>query len=66
LAKRSAAMLIVQPELYGWWVSSDGLFESILNCPDKEELNWQPVDRALNNPRNKGSELLQITNGKPQ
>jgi putative SOS response-associated peptidase YedK len=41
--------LIVQPEHYGWWIASDGLFESVLNCPDKKELNWQPVNRALNN-----------------
>lgn len=50
--------LIVQPEHYGWWVLSDGNFESVLKFPDKEELYWQPVDRALNNPRNEGAALL--------
>lgn len=38
----------------------DVVFESVLNSPDKEELNWQPVNRALNNPRNEGAELLKI------
>jgi hypothetical protein len=39
-------------------VSGDGLFESILNCPDKDELNWYPVNRALKNSRLLGPELL--------
>lgn len=52
--------LIVQPEHYGWWISNDGLFQSVLNFPDKEELNWRPVNRALNNPRNEGTELIRF------
>ena len=50
--------LIVQPEHYGWWLAADEMFENVLNFPDKEELNWHPVNRALNNPRNEGAELL--------
>jgi putative SOS response-associated peptidase YedK len=52
--------LIVQPEHYGWWIASDGVFQSVLNYPDKEELNWLPVSRALNNPRNEGAELIRL------
>jgi putative SOS response-associated peptidase YedK len=48
----------VQPEHYHWWLASDGLFQSVLNAPDKNELNWHPVSRALNNVRNEGPELL--------
>jgi hypothetical protein len=47
-----------QPEHYGWWLDGDGLFKEVLNNPDKDELFWQPVNRALNNPRNEGPELL--------
>jgi putative SOS response-associated peptidase YedK len=56
--------LIVQPAHYGWWLSNDGLFQQVLENPDKEELNWHPVNRALNNTRNEGAELLQ--NAQPQ
>jgi len=52
--------LIVQPEHYGWWIESGGLYEPVLNFPDKEELNWQPVNRALNNPRNEGQGLTRL------
>jgi putative SOS response-associated peptidase YedK len=41
--------LIVQPEHYHWWLTSDGSFQSVLNAPDKSELHWHPVNRALNN-----------------
>ncbi len=51
--------LIVQPEHYGWWIAGEGVFESVLNCPDKEELHYQSVNRALNNSRNEGEELIQ-------
>ncbi len=50
--------LIVQPEHYGWWVRAEGNFEGVLKFLDKEELNWHPVNRALNNVRNEGAELL--------
>jgi putative SOS response-associated peptidase YedK len=54
-------ILIVQPEYYGWWLNSDGLFSEVLEDPDKGELNWHPVNRALNNVRNEGPELLKPT-----
>jgi putative SOS response-associated peptidase YedK len=50
--------LIVQPEHYGWWLDSDGLFREVLNHPDKDELYFATVNRALSNPRNEGPELL--------
>ena len=53
--------LIVQPEHYGWWLGGGGAFESVLNHPDKEELFSQPVNRALNNSRLEGPELLKPT-----
>lgn len=58
--------LIVQPEHYGWWIgegnggSPRGPFAMVLDHPDKDELYYQPVNRALNNVRNEGPELLQI------
>jgi putative SOS response-associated peptidase YedK len=42
-----------------WWIASDGLFQGVLNAPDKDELNWHPVNRALNNVRNEGPKLFQ-------
>jgi putative SOS response-associated peptidase YedK len=50
--------LIVRPEHYHWWLSPDGLYRNVLDHPDKDELYSQPVNRALNNPRNEGPELL--------
>lgn len=50
--------LIVQPEHYGWWLRQDGLYKSVLEHPDKEEMNWHPVNQALNSVRNEGPELL--------
>jgi putative SOS response-associated peptidase YedK len=50
--------LIVQPEHYHRWLEPDGLFQSVLNPPDKNELTWHPVNRALNGARNEGAELL--------
>lgn len=49
--------LIVQPSHYNWWLG-DGLFESVLNNPDREELNWCPVQRSLNKVGTEGAELI--------
>jgi putative SOS response-associated peptidase YedK len=48
----------VKPEHYGWWLATDNMFETVLNFPDRSELNWCPVNRALNNVRNEGPELI--------
>lgn len=50
--------LIVQPQHYDWWLNNGGLFESVLNNPYRPDLEWCPVNRALNNVRNEGAELI--------
>jgi hypothetical protein len=57
--------LIVQPQHYGWWVYGDGNFEGVLNHPDKDELNWLPVSKAINNTRNEGADLIRFTKDTP-
>jgi putative SOS response-associated peptidase YedK len=50
---------IVQEEHHGWWLNAGSeLFESVLNNPDKEELNWLPVQRELNKVTSEGPELI--------
>jgi putative SOS response-associated peptidase YedK len=52
-------MPFIVPEAhYNWWLEDGELFESVLGNPDKEELQYCPVNRALNNPRNEGAELI--------
>jgi putative SOS response-associated peptidase YedK len=48
----------VQAQHYDWWLEEDGLYEQVLNFPDRSEYNWLPVNRALNNARNEGAELI--------
>ena len=46
--------LIVQQSHYGWLDTGDprsGLYRCVLDNPDKEELNYVPVQRELNNVR---------------
>ena len=50
--------LIVKSGHYDWWLSEGGMFESVLNFPSKEELNWCPVQRALNKVGSEGSDLI--------
>ncbi|MGB7769729.1 MAG: SOS response-associated peptidase [Verrucomicrobiia bacterium] len=50
--------LIVQPEHYGWWLRSGELWQSVLNFPDRESLVRTRVNRAVNNPRNEGPEMI--------
>jgi len=53
--------LIVQPNHYGWWLNDGELYQSVLNFPDKEELEYVPVQRELNNVRNEGPDLIRAT-----
>ena len=50
--------LRVNPAHYPWWLNEGSLFETVLNSPDRSEYNWCPVNRALNNSRNEGAELI--------
>jgi len=50
--------LIVQKNHYSWWLQDGEMFESVLNFPDRTELNWLPVQRALNTVGNEGAELI--------
>jgi putative SOS response-associated peptidase YedK len=50
--------LIVRPQHYHWWLNEGGLFETVLNNPYRPALESRPVNRALNNVRNEGPELI--------
>jgi putative SOS response-associated peptidase YedK len=50
--------LIVSPQRHDWWLNDGGLFETVLNNPYRPDLEWCPVNRALNNVRNEGPELI--------
>lgn len=49
---------IVSESHYDWWMRDSKLFETVLGIPDKRELEFCPVQRALNNVRNEGAELI--------
>lgn len=49
---------IVQPSHYDWWLSDGGMFETVLTVPDRDELNWCPVQKELNKVNNEGPELI--------
>ncbi|MDR3458084.1 MAG: SOS response-associated peptidase [Verrucomicrobiae bacterium] len=49
---------IVKPEHYRWWLDEGELFRTVLNFPDRDELNHCPVQPALNNVRSEGPELI--------
>lgn len=48
---------IVQGGHYGWWFD-ETMYKTVLGIPDREELNYCPVQRELNNVRNEGAELI--------
>ena len=52
---------IVKPDHYGWWLKEGELYQSVLNNPDKDELQYVPVQRELNNVRNEGPELIKTS-----
>jgi putative SOS response-associated peptidase YedK len=49
---------IVQKDHYGWWLDQGELFRTVLNFPDRDELNYCPVQPALNHVRNEGPDLI--------
>lgn len=58
VASRQRMPVIARDGHLGWWLNGGELFESVLNNPDKEELNWLPVQRELNKVTNDGPELI--------
>jgi putative SOS response-associated peptidase YedK len=50
--------LIVQSRHYNWWLDEGELFKSVIEFPENEPLEFCPVQRALNNVRNEGAELI--------
>jgi hypothetical protein len=49
---------IVAENKYDWWLSDGKMFETVLNFPDRTELNWCPVQRDLNKAGTEGAELI--------
>jgi putative SOS response-associated peptidase YedK len=58
VAPRQRMPFIIQEEHHGWWLNTGEIFDSALNNPDKQELNWFPVLRELNNVTSEGPELI--------
>jgi putative SOS response-associated peptidase YedK len=49
--------LIVQPAHYSLWLGDD-MYQLVMEHPDKAELNFRPVQKALNDAHNEGPHLL--------
>jgi putative SOS response-associated peptidase YedK len=47
---------IVRPSQYEQWLSEE--FKTVLNSPDKRELNSTLVQREINSVKNEGAELI--------
>jgi len=50
--------LIVQPAHYDWWLQGGELFRTVLDNPDREELDYCPVQPSVNSVKNEGPDLI--------
>jgi putative SOS response-associated peptidase YedK len=58
VAPRQQMPFIIQEEHHGWLLNTGEIFDSALNNPDKQELNWLPVQRELNKVTSEGAQLI--------